>query len=326
MNFQPSNFYISIIDLFAILLPGAIAALVIYLELREGIEVGIKGVESDSSFIKGFGLLAAAYLLGHFIGQLSAYLDEWIYDPLKKKVFSEQNRVVKVQCIRKKKYEIKPNPVYVNAYKWSLYKLQREMPEAAVEVNRYMADSKFFRSFFVLLLVLAIIKPKVIMGLHDALLENSYANEFPPQVGYLISIIGGIILLLYIFWKKKHDSKEEEFTERPCEYIDQLEKKQKEEKEKEEEQEKKNWRTYLKDWIKANALMLSICLIFIGLFLISEILLLLAGFSLVRYFKKRHKATDTAYQYIIFLETQNTPPKPKLKRKKKWLTVNNYKN
>ncbi|MFZ4427165.1 MAG: hypothetical protein ACOYOO_08405 [Saprospiraceae bacterium] len=33
----------------------------------------------------------------------------------------------------------------------------------------------------------------------------------------------------------------------------------------------------------------------------------LAAFSMVRYFKKRRKSTETAYQYIIFSEELNTP-------------------
>jgi hypothetical protein len=45
-------------------------------------------------------------------------------------------------------------PAYVNTFNWSVFKLQKEYPEAADEVERYMADSKFFRSLFVIMMVL----------------------------------------------------------------------------------------------------------------------------------------------------------------------------
>ncbi len=206
MNFNPSSLYISIVDLFAILLPGAIASLVIYSFFHEPLEGFLNIAQDNSSFIKGFVLLFSSYLFGHFISQISAYMDEWVYDKLKGKVYDDHKCVKKVLEIRESRYGNELTPVYVNTYKWSVFKLQKEYPEAAAEVERYMADSKFFRSLFVILLV-----------------------------------------LLVVFWREDCD--------------------------------------------------ISLCL-FVG-----------SAFSMVRYFKKRRKATETAYQYIIFTEELNTKKK-----------------
>src|SRR5262249_1082921 len=44
----------------------------------------------------------------------------------------------------------------INAYQWCKARLSKEHPEGLLAVQRYEADSKFFRSFFVVLLILAI--------------------------------------------------------------------------------------------------------------------------------------------------------------------------
>jgi hypothetical protein len=206
-DFKPSTFYISLIDLFAILLPGAIAALVIYHFNRLAIDGFLDVGKDNTAFYSSFVLLFSAYLFGHIISQVSAYLDDYVYDRLKDKVYKDQKRVNKVKEIRENRYGNKMTPAYVNTFNWSVFKLQKEYPEAADEVERYMADSKFFRSLFVIMMVLGCV--------------------FLFQSGI------GLTVKLSCF--------------------------------------------------------------------------ALAAFSMVRYFKKRRKSTETAYQYIIFSEELNTP-------------------
>lgn len=205
MKFSPSNFYISLVDLFAILLPGAIASLVIYHFYQTIIEDFLNIGDDNKAFLSGFAFLFSSYLFGHIISQISAYLDEWVYDRFKDMVFKDHKCVEKVIKIRENLYGNEIDPVYVNTYKWSVFKLQREYPEAAAEIERYMADSKFFRSLFVIMLVLGL-----------------------------------------IFFQM-------------CE-------------------------------VNKNIALASFCL---------------AIFSMIRYFKKRRKSTETAYQYIIFTEELN---------------------
>jgi hypothetical protein len=152
-------------------------------------------------------LLFSAYLFGHIISQVSAYLDDYVYDRLKDKVYKDQKCVNKVKEIRENRYGNKMTPVYVSTFNWSVFKLQKEYPEAADEVERYMADSKFFRSLFVIMMVLGCV------------------FLFQPGIGLTVKLA--------------------------C--------------------------------------------------------FALAAFSMVRYFKKRRKSTETAYKYIIFSEELNTP-------------------
>lgn len=205
MDFKPSNLYISLVDLFAILLPGAISSLVIYHFNRQAIDALIKVNQESSNFLSGFILLLSSYLFGHIISQISAYLDDWVYDPFKDKVYNDQKCAKKTMEIRERLYGNEMATQYVNTYKWSVFKLQKEYPDAAAEVERYMADSKFFRGLFVVMLVLGIV------------------FLFQPNVGSQVSVA--------------------------C--------------------------------------------------------FLLSAFSMIRYFRKRRKSTETAYQYIIFNEELN---------------------
>ena len=133
------------------------------------------------------------------------YLDDWVYDPLRDKVYKDQKCVKKAMEIRERLYGNEMATQYVNTYKWSVFKLQKEYPDAAAEVERYIADSKFFRGLFVVMLVLGIV------------------FLFQPNVGSQVSVA--------------------------C--------------------------------------------------------FLLSAFSMIRYFRKRRKSTETAYQYIIFNEELN---------------------
>ena len=80
MNFKPSTFYISIIDIFAILLPGSIASLIIYHFNQTAINAYIDVGPENTMFFTSFVLLFSSYLFGHIISQVSAYMDVWIYD------------------------------------------------------------------------------------------------------------------------------------------------------------------------------------------------------------------------------------------------------
>ncbi len=214
-NFNPSTFYISIIDLFAIFLPGSLVSMTLYHLYKFDFDAMLKiGTDDHNSFHMAFVLLFASYLFGHMVSQLSAYLDEWVYDPLKERVYKDHKRVEKVNDIRKLKYgNTLLDHQYVNTFKWSIYKLQKDYKEGALEVDRYMADSKFFRSLFIIMLLL------------------------------------GIVFLLQAHAQPK----------------------------------------------------------------LALACFLLAAFSMIRYFKKRRKATETAYGYAIFLEELSTSMKLDLK-------------
>jgi len=182
MKFEPSYFYIGIIDLFAILLPGAIASLVFYHFYPEAIDNFLKTGEGIS-FYSTLLFLFSAYLFGHIISQLSSYLDTYFYDILKnmdkkraqnniaynkdieageitgnlKKISSWFLCLSAVKTIRETNSTNHQNRDLINNFQWSEFTLLQTFPAAASKIERYTADSKFFRGLFVILLALVVV-------------------------------------------------------------------------------------------------------------------------------------------------------------------------
>jgi 8-oxo-dGTP pyrophosphatase MutT (NUDIX family) len=186
MDFEPQKFFIGVIDFFSILMPGA---MLVYLgkdvvAMQFGLTQGfpLNGVESDIVFV------FASYLLGHFAFLVSAaLLDDYIYDPIRRWTDWGQiaRRLAKgkdlsprwLRALAESKLMFGKDPDYalmqalrikaramdalsadeaINAFQWSKARLTKDLPEGLLTVQRFEADSKFFRSFVVVLAVLSV--------------------------------------------------------------------------------------------------------------------------------------------------------------------------
>jgi 8-oxo-dGTP pyrophosphatase MutT (NUDIX family) len=185
MNLEPQKFFIGVVDFFAILMPGALVA---YL----GKDWAAHAVLGQPSFpLQGaeawLVFFFASYLLGHFAFLLGAKLDDWLYNPLRKLTYWGQlqrlakNRPLAPRWLRKaaeskwlfgsnadaavmQAQRIKARALQqldavgaINAFQWTKARLSRDHPPGLVTVQRFEADSKFFRSLAVVLTVLAAI-------------------------------------------------------------------------------------------------------------------------------------------------------------------------
>jgi 8-oxo-dGTP pyrophosphatase MutT (NUDIX family) len=182
MNFSPQKFFIGLVGFFSVIMPGALLA---YLG-RDWIEetfltpsfYGSEGWEEALVF------LFAAYLLGHFAFLLGSTLDDLVYAPLRGAtragqverlangkglthprlrraalspwVFGSNADAAVLMGQRLRSAALAPMGAEraVNAYQWAKVRLSREHPAGLLTVERFEADSKFFRSFCVVLLFL----------------------------------------------------------------------------------------------------------------------------------------------------------------------------
>lgn len=183
MNFAPEKFFIGLVDFFSIIMPGA---LLTYLGKDwVGTRLGLVAFPLSSTE-NGMVFLFASYLLGHFAFLFGALLDEWLYDPLRSGTYWGQVRrlaqdknlsrhwlralaasnwlfgknadvsVMRAQRIKARAVHALAAEGAINAYQWCKARLSREHPAGLVTVQRFEADSKFFRSFVVVLMVLAL--------------------------------------------------------------------------------------------------------------------------------------------------------------------------
>jgi hypothetical protein len=150
---KPNDFFVGIIDLFAILLPGGVLTFALMAAYQPFFDevVSLSGAQGWVAFLFG------SYLLGHIIFMLGARLD-YLYDSQRKKNNPYTNESA-YQCASNIKNNLlrKEEIDSVNTYHWSISFLTTHYPEAMVEINRLVADSKFFRSLVVILPVVSFI-------------------------------------------------------------------------------------------------------------------------------------------------------------------------
>ncbi|HEY2169518.1 MAG TPA: NUDIX domain-containing protein [Candidatus Angelobacter sp.] len=209
MGFEPQKFFIGVIDFFSVLLPGAVLTFFVKAPLWRLLEYK-SGADELAIF------LIVSYLLGHFIFLIgSAALDDHVYDRVKAATFAEQvayvaggkrlspfwarllaRAVIKKnvpqpvrQAIKIKEYYLSPlnASASINAFQWAKAQLTLDHPEALASVQRFEADSKFFRSLFV---VLCIVSPM-----------SLWTHRHAHAVAFVMLLLAFLVLLALAFWR-----------------------------------------------------------------------------------------------------------------------------
>ena len=149
---KPGDLFVGVLDFFAILLPGAVATAV----LSPGIE---SLVPAERLMQEGEGaerwavFLLFAYFLGHLIFLVGSYIDVF-YNFLRER-FNPYGNESAYQCasrIRDGLIDHRERKA-LNTFQWARAVLIAKNPDAAADVHRLEADSKFFRSLLVVCFV-----------------------------------------------------------------------------------------------------------------------------------------------------------------------------
>lgn len=184
MNFDPEKLFIGLAEFFTILLPGAALALV----FGAGVSTwtGTFGVAMSGGAPQLALFLFFSYVLGHIVFMVSALLDipyEWVREKVRKarpdQADDEEGGSGR-SCLRWLRVVFKPEhdasfdaalellrslPIHhgknydkkrvdgMNPYQWSKIVLSEKHPKSMTPVQRFEADSKFFRSFSIVLVL-----------------------------------------------------------------------------------------------------------------------------------------------------------------------------
>lgn len=180
MDFDPQKFFISLTDFFSILLPGA---LLTYLLMDEVGEVSLGRRLAEFTGIQAWAaFLFTSYLLGHLVFLVGSWMDELLYGIARRYTLNTQIirlarwgrcsrwpcRVIvwlvfkgerdlaveRVERIKQHYLGALHAEHAINSFQWCKALLSIESQESLVTVQRFEADSKFFRSFSVVLLLL----------------------------------------------------------------------------------------------------------------------------------------------------------------------------
>jgi len=207
MSFEPEKFFIGLMDFFSILLPGALLTYLVMDETGSAV-LGeryskLAGAEAWAAF------LFASYLFGHPVFLLGSWLDEfyewarsyilnaqiarlarrrqllhWFARALIWLVFKrERNLAVdRAKKIKEEALDRLQAKNAINTFQWCKTFLNVESPASLAVVQRFEADSKFFRSFTVVLLLLLAAWP----------LQHKWPQAAMPVV---------LVLLLLALWR-----------------------------------------------------------------------------------------------------------------------------
>jgi ADP-ribose pyrophosphatase YjhB (NUDIX family) len=182
---DPQKFFVGLMEFFSILLPGA---LLTYLLMEEAGPVAMGDRYAEINRVEGWVAFAvASYLLGHLIFLLSSWLDEF-YDWARRRtvnsqitnlsrrrgrllpwptriliwlVFKRERNIAVDRAGRIKRQALEPLQAKdaINTFQWSKAWLTTESPAGLAIVHRLEADSKFFRSFTALLVLVLVSWP-----------------------------------------------------------------------------------------------------------------------------------------------------------------------
>ena len=182
MSLTPKDLFVGLIDFFSILVPGALLS---YYLRGTNAECLLPTPLSEMGLAERWIVFAvSSYLLGHFLFLLSSWLDEF-YDYARRRtldyrirkldraedllprawrillwlVFKREKNMAVDCASRIKAHYLKPLGAHkaVNTFQWAKARLALENQEALQIVQRFEADSKFFRSLIPVLLVLPLL-------------------------------------------------------------------------------------------------------------------------------------------------------------------------
>ena len=188
---KPAEFFIGLVDFFAILLPGGIATGLLLELARVNCELHcfyhqsiLSDLPENQYWARWVAFAVISYLLGHFIFLVgSASLDN-IYDLTYKLVNKDRSETDKL--LGRSKMLLKdalaiPEEEVRSVYQWTRVYTRLRSPATAVEIDRFEADSKFFRSLTVLLFLAGFLIPAALFA----------------KVGWIIFAVL-VVLLLFI--------------------------------------------------------------------------------------------------------------------------------
>ena len=184
-----------LLDILSVLLPGALLlAVFTRYNLFNNIFKSIFP-ETKIEWLTVLIYTGTAYILGHFVFFIGSFLDDWIFENVKRVFWNDNNLTAYTLLLKKEKTGIEDRSV-LNAFEWSCAWLLAYQPGMYSVVERYIAESKFFRSLIVVLSITLVV----------FLVENDF-------------LISSILLLLIIFSLIRYLSQRQKSIETAYQFV-----------------------------------------------------------------------------------------------------------
>jgi hypothetical protein len=152
---KPADFMLGLLDFFGVLLPGMIAAWLGWLHLPPDFKLAIEDARGEQATVMVWILfLFASYALGHFVFGIAAKLDP-VYDKWRKRTKKKDSNFLAATELRERLTPKLASGDF-STLKWARTYVGIHSPASRLEIDRYEATSKFFRSMVVVSVALAL--------------------------------------------------------------------------------------------------------------------------------------------------------------------------
>jgi hypothetical protein len=156
MDVKPADFFIGVMEFFAILLPGAILTYLLF-PFSAAVVAPVLPIPSEQ-VERWILFVILAYMLGHSLHHVGSLLDkayDWVY------VSNYKRRDGDDPVLEQVKTQVANQVAYADKlpskFSWAQSYVRVNSDSAASELERSGADSKFFRSLTLVLLIAAVI-------------------------------------------------------------------------------------------------------------------------------------------------------------------------
>jgi hypothetical protein len=158
---KPGDFFLGVLDFFAVLIPGSLAAWLVTRYVPASTLKGALMLPGEDGSTPHWLVAAAAfavssYVLGHFVFMAGSKLDS-SFDRWRRRVHSfERDKAFRAADNLRKTITPQMDGAELSTLKWARAYIQVRSAGARVEIDRLEAEQKFFRSFVVIALLFAV--------------------------------------------------------------------------------------------------------------------------------------------------------------------------
>lgn len=157
---KPSDVFVGVIAFFSVLLPGALLTGTLLIAVGPALDPRVPRLFSSQA-AQAVAFFTVAYTLGHLLFGLAAFVDGTVYDRYRLIRWPKSGDLAYLEAsILRAEYMGRceqGGAEPIRTFNWAKALLRLRAPNALADVERYEADSKFFRSLIIALPLCAIL-------------------------------------------------------------------------------------------------------------------------------------------------------------------------
>jgi hypothetical protein len=155
MSYKPSDFYVGVVELFGVFLPGAALAFLFSADASALLNGRILP-KLSGGFEVAVAFLVVSYILGEGMDAVGSIVLDWFTDWAYKDRKAKTSPKLMAEATKAREAMLGQNQDMVSGFRWSRTIVALMSPEGTRAIERLEAEAKFFRSLTLLFAIAAI--------------------------------------------------------------------------------------------------------------------------------------------------------------------------